>query len=550
MAKRPGKRRKKPAVEAAPAARTHNRKAFPWTFALQALAIVAAGFWIYGPELHAEWLWDDDTLVTANPNLRSFEGLGKIWFAPPATDYWPLTWTLLWLEWQLWGAEPVGYHLSTLALHLSSGFIVWRLFTRLGLQQGWLGGLLFVIHPLAVESVAWMSEVKNTLSLPFYLLALDAWMDHEEGSSSGYWRSILYYVAAMLCKTSTVMLPIVLLLYCWWKRGRIARREIRLMIPFCLIAVILGLLTIHFQDQKPNSDEFELGGPFTRLVGGATALFFYLGKFVLPIGLLPIYPRWTSDAPSTFVVLTSVLFFLLFLGLATQRKDWCRAVLFGLGFFLLNLLPVLGFLKMSYLQIASVADHFVYLPMIGLIGLAVAGWDAIRSRVPASARLPLMAVLAALGLSLAWASRAYAGKFMNPQTLWTYTLLHNPLAWPAYGNLGDILLKAGHPEEAAGQFRQLLLINSRNADGHNNLGNALLQMGRISEAMEQYEAALRIFPNNARAHNNLGLALVQSGQLPAAIEQFQAALQIEPDYSHARTNLNAALRRLQQSRPP
>jgi hypothetical protein len=153
-----------------------------WEAVLQALVIVAAGLWIYGPALDGGWLWDDSTLVTANSNLRNLQGLWQIWFALPTHDYWPLTSTFLWMGWQLWGIEPLGYHFCSLALHISSGFLIWRLFNRLSLRWGWLGGFLFVIHPLAVESVAWVSEIKNTLLLPLFLLSFDAWLDAEEKS--------------------------------------------------------------------------------------------------------------------------------------------------------------------------------------------------------------------------------------------------------------------------------------------------------------------------------------------------------------------------------
>jgi len=170
-----------------------------WKTVLQALVIVAAGLWIYWPALDGDWFFDDE-LITANSKLRSLQGLWQIWLAAPTDYYLPLTSTLLWIEWQLWGNEPLGYHLCNLALHILSGFLIWRLFNRLGLRWGWFGGFLFVIHPLAVESVAWVSEIKNTLSLPLFLLSFDAWLDAEEKKSS-YLRSVFFYCAAMLAKT-------------------------------------------------------------------------------------------------------------------------------------------------------------------------------------------------------------------------------------------------------------------------------------------------------------------------------------------------------------
>ncbi|HEY4798393.1 MAG TPA: hypothetical protein VII99_04870, partial [Bacteroidia bacterium] len=312
-----------------------------WKTVLQTLVIVAAGLWIYWPALDGDWFFDDE-LITANSKLRSLQGLWQIWLAAPTDYYLPLTSTLLWIEWQLWGNEPLGYHLCNLALHILSGFLIWRLFNRLGLRWGWFGGFLFVIHPLAVESVAWVSEIKNTLSLPLFLLSFDAWLDAEEKKSS-YLRSVFFYLAAMLAKTSTIMLPLVILLYCWWRRGRITRQELIQTIPYFFIAVVLGLATVLLQSQRG----VEFGGFATRLIGAGSAIFFYLGKFIFPATLMPIYPRWNLDTPSFLQVMALPTLVVLLFGFWTQRKGWGRHVLFGFGFFLLNLLPVLGLVRMK-----------------------------------------------------------------------------------------------------------------------------------------------------------------------------------------------------------
>ena len=345
----------------------------PWKILIQALVIVVAGLWVYWPALQGGWLWDDNVLITDNSALRGFRGLFEIW-SGGTIDYWPLTSTILWIGWQLWGNEPLGYHLCSLAFHICSGFLIWRLFSRLGLRWGWLGGLLFVIHPLAVESVAWISEIKNTLSLPLFLLACDAWLDAEEKKVS-YLRPALYYLAAMLAKTSTIMLPAVLLLYSWW-RGGVTRQDLKRIVPYLVVAIALGLVTIHYQ-----SNQVALGGFVSRLIAASAVVFFYLGKFILPVDLLPIYPQ-AILGPRVLQVLSlpalaGILFYLW-----TKRLAWGRHALLGFGFFLLNLLPVLGVLKMTYMLISPVADHLVYLPMVGLVGLVVAGLEQLDERFP------------------------------------------------------------------------------------------------------------------------------------------------------------------------
>ncbi len=505
---------------------------------------MAVGLWIYWPALHGGWLWDDDFLVSDNSNLRSLRGLWEIWLAPrTGADYWPLTWTLLWMEWHLWGNEPVGYHLCNLALHICSGILIWRLFNRLGLRWGWLGGLLFVVHPLAVESVAWVSEIKNTLSLPFFLLSIDAWLDAEEQQSSGYRRSVFYYLAAMLAKTSTVMLPLVLLLYCWWKRGHVTRQELKRLIPYVAIAVTLGLITVYFQNKGQGDHPVALGGFVTRLIGAGLALFHYLGKFILPINLLPIYPRWNLDPPSFLHVAALPAIAALLFGLWTQRRGWGRHVLFGFGFFLLNLLPVLGLVKMRYMDVSWVGDHLVYIPMIGLVGLIVAGLEQLHERLlslPHLIGLGTMLVAMMIGL-LAWESHNYAALFSQSKTLWAYTVQYNPHSVVAHNNLGDALMHIGRVSEAIEQFKQALKIKPDYATAHINLGNAFVRTGRVSEAVGQFEEAVKIIPDRAEVHNNLGVALMYAGRMSEAIGQLGQALKIKPDYAEAHNNLGTAL---------
>jgi tetratricopeptide (TPR) repeat protein len=503
---------------------------------LRALLIMAAGFWVFAPALRGDWLWDDDMLIVRNFTLLHGSGLWQIWFSAPETDYWPLTWTFLWLEWHLWGAHPLGYHLCNLGLHLVSALLVWRLWSRLGLRWGWIGGLLFAIHPLAVESVAWISEIKNTLSLPFFLLSLLAYIDEDDQGNSNHLRSLLYYIAAMLCKTSVVMLPIVLLLYCWWKRGRIAWRDLRGTLPYFVVALVLGLVTIYFQGAHIGKiDETGQHWFTTRFFGAGMACSFYLGKFLFPIDLLPIYPRrqpvpFWQMAPSFLIVLSLVFFW-------TQRKGWGRHLLLGFGFFLINLIPVAGIIRMSYTNSSWVADHLVYLPMIGLIGLAISGIELIEGRI-SNAMCPLLAGVMAVVLGLlALESHNYAGMFIGPEKLWTYTLAHNPTSWQAHNNLGNVLLETDRLPEAIKQYNESLQFNPNGVEAHTNMGLALDQQGRTPEAIEQYELALKFNPHFALAHINLGNALSKTGRVPEAIEHYKQALLANPNDNDVRANL-------------
>jgi tetratricopeptide (TPR) repeat protein len=350
---------------------------------------------------------------------------------------------------------------------------------------------------------------------------------------------VFYYLAAMLAKTSTVMLPLVLLLYRWWKRGTITWQDVKRTLPYVVIAVVMGLVTIHFQNR--GHEAFKMGSYFSRLLGAGMAACFYLGKFLWPTELLPIYPGWTLDTPTLVQVLPIPLLAVLFFGLWTQRRSWGRHVLFGLGFFLLNLLPVLGFLKMEYLTISPVADRFVYLPMIGLIGLVVAVFGLAEKRLARAFRPVGVGIVTAIFALMAWESHSYAGMFINQETLWTYTLQRNPGTWIAHNSLGLCLQKSGRLAEAMEQYDEALQIKPDYAEAHNNLGSDLLHAGRLAEAENQFKQALQINPDLAAAYNNLGYALQQSGRIAEAIECYEEALQINPNYIEAHNDLGNAL---------
>jgi hypothetical protein len=390
------------------------------------ILIVLAAAWIYGPALAGGWIWDDQLLIAGNPDLGSVAGLKHIWSGASLLDYWPLTWTVFWLEWHLWGAWPPGYHFVSLAFHLGSAFLLWRLLARLGLRQAWLGALLLVVHPLMVETVAWASETKNTLSMFLGLASCLAWMEFEDHprSSRGYLRCLLLYAGALLAKTSVIALPAVFLLYAWWKRGRIEPRDLRRSFPFFALALLLAVTTVTLQTSAYLGQPTEVRGLLARLAGAGAATCFYIGKFVWPVSLSPVYVRWVSTPPSLQHLATLPLLALLLAGLwHLRQKGWARHGLLGFGFFLLMLLPVTGLCDMGFSFLSWVADHLDYFPSLGLIALTVAALERWLRPELSVLRSGVVAVVLAC---LAWQSHDYIPIWNNPLAMWTYAYAHNP----------------------------------------------------------------------------------------------------------------------------
>ena len=518
----------------------------PWARVLQTLILALAGLWIYWPALHGSWLWDDAGLVADNENLRSLHGLWRIWFSAPTLDYWPLTQTVFWAEWRLWGDHPLAFHAVGLALHLLGALLVWRVLRKLGLRWAWLAALVFAIHPLAVESVAWISETKNTLSLVFFLLSLGAYVDHERtGRRSGLVLSTACFLAAMLSKASVVMLPVTLLLYCWWRRGRVAWGDLARLIPHFTIALVLGVATLHFQSAHSAIDSaVDFRGPVVRLIGAETAVVFYLGKILFPVDLIPIYPRWALGESWPYALLSGLVLAAALGAMWARRGGWGRHALLGAGFFVINLLPVLGLARMTFMNISWVADHFVYLPMIGMIGLFAAGLEMLHRRLSSLYPALLSVGVAAVCAALAFRSRLCAAHWDNAQTLWSYTLERNPDAWMAHFNLAAALHREpGRLADAITHYEEALRLRPDLAEAHDNLGQALQATpGRLRDAILHYEEALRLEPGSAEAHNNLGGALEAiPGRLDEAVAQFREALRLKPGLAVAHNNLGSAL---------
>jgi tetratricopeptide (TPR) repeat protein len=496
--------------------------------ALRAAALVIVCLWAYAPAMRGGWIWDDDEEVVSNAVIRDPAGLTKLWRGPTGSDYFPLKTAFQWLEWHAWGDSTLGYHLASLALHVLSALLVWRLLSKLGIRSAWLGGLLFAVHPVAVESVAWIAELKNTLSLPPLLLSMCAYVDYDSGRDRrSLALSVAWFTASMLCKTSGVMLPVVLLAYVWWRRGRIVWRDLAPVSPFLAVSLALGAVTVWFQRQRAMGGmDLGIGGFWSRLMVSGRALLFYLSKCFVPVGLMPVYPRWNLGAFSPLQLLPWAVIAALAAWMWRNRAGWGRHALLGAVFFAANLAPVLGLVPMAYSRLSWVADHLAYISLIAVAGLAAAAMDAVLK--PGRNRAAAWSVAALAVAALAGESRGYSAIFADNEAFWTYAASRNPGAWIAQSNLGLILYSKGQVPEAIDRYREALRIDPE-ADGtHVNLGNALAHSGMPAEAEAEYNAAIRIRPDNTDARTDLAALDLAAGRYGEAVEQYDRILEMRP----------------------
>ncbi len=511
--------------------------------------------------LRGDFLWDDDLHVTANPTIIGPLGLKEIWTTARA-NYFPLVLTNFWVQHAVWGLNPVGYHLVTLACHALAALLLWRVLLQLRVPGAWLGAALWALHPVQVESVAWICELKNTQSAVFFLAAILCWLEwlevgrvfsppsNDEKPSEGglkprptarlatapYALALLCALLAILSKPSTVMLPVALGLCAWWMRGRIAWRDLWPLVPFFVLAALAAGWTIW--EQKHHSGaigpEWSQTLPERVAIAGR-ALWFYLGKLAWPDPLIFIYPRWEirSDAIIAFAAPGAALAAFGVL-LWRSRDGRLRPALFAATYFAALLFPVLGFFSVYFFRYSFVGDHFQYLASMGPLALAGAVLARLRPRALTAVATGVMVAFVAL---TARQTRAYA----NNEALWRHTLEHNPGAFMARANLGDTLMRASRYEEAIAQYRHALALRPDDAPALNDLGNLLVITGRAAEALPCFERSLALRPDVAETHSNLGNALRDLGRSAEAIAHFRRALEISPDYPAALNNLGIEL---------
>jgi len=551
-----------------------RRPGFPGAVSLALPAAVFAAYW---PALRGGLVWDDDAHVT-RPDLRSLHGLWRIWFEPGATQqYYPALHSAFWAEHRLWRDSVLGYHLANVLLHLAAVLLLYRVLRRLAVPGALFAASVFALHPVCVESVAWISEQKNTLSTVFYLAAGLAYLRFDEGRRARWYAlGIGLFGLALLCKSVTATLPAALLVVLWWKRGRLSLRGDALpLAPWFCLSVAAGAMTAWVERTfiGANGAAFRLGVAERTLVAGR-AVWFYLGKILWPAGLVFNYPRWSIDAHAPWQYLFPASAAIALVALYTARGR-SRGPLAAALLFIGTLFPALGFIDVYPFVFSYVADHFQYLAAAGMIAAVSAGLALGAARVAPTARSACI-VAAACGLAaLAVLTWRQCGNYRDLETFYRSILERNPSSWLAHDNLGVELVRKGQVGEATGHFREAMRLNPDYPEAFNDYGNVLARQGRWKEAAQAYGGALRarpsfaaaeknwgtamddaghfheaelhfrnaigMLPGYAEAHYGLANALANSGRIAEAEAEYRESLRLEPDYPEARANLGLAL---------
>jgi protein O-mannosyl-transferase len=524
---------------------------------LGAALIVVASCVVYWPSIHGQFLLDDDQLVTESPLVHATDGLYRMWFTAEPLDYWPVSNSVFWAEWRLWGNKTTGYRVVNLLLHIANALLVWAVLQKLKIPGAWLAGLLFAVHPVNVEAVAWISQLKTLLSATFFLVSIWCYLQFDmrgalqskegkvnagAGSEAWYVLSLVLFVIALLSKGSVATLPVLLLIILWWYHGKITRQDVLRVAPFFLVAIVLAGVNIWFQSHGKTLDIRQASLGERILTAGAVG-WFYLYKALVPLNLSFVYPLWqvrTADwrwwVPLVATVLVTVA---LWSGRNSKRWPWVRPVFCAWLFYWAALGPVLGLADVSYMRFSLVADHYQYLALpavLAVLATAVLRFATRLERpIQTVAQVGVGVVVIGLVLLAAKQSLLYDDRL----TLYTDTLQKNPTCFLAYNNLGVVLMDAGRNAEAIDQLNKALLIEPGYSGARYNLAVALGTIGRQQEAVEQYRRTLKDEPDNEKALVGLAIALDQTGELRESIDLFKTALKLNPN--NEKTHLGLAI---------
>src|SRR5947199_435090 len=510
-----------------------SKRGRAWFFAvlLAALTIFA-----YRAAWNGGFLWDDDVYITNNELLTAPDGLRRIWFSLDSpSQYFPLVYSTFRIEHALWGLNPTGYHWVNLLLHVANALLVWRVLARLNVPGAWLAGAVFALHPVQVESVAWITERKNVLMGFFFLLTLLAWLAFVDELTKRPWRfyvlALILYMLALSAKATACTLPAALFLILWLQKKAINWKRIFEILPFLVLGLAMGLLAMWWERYHQGTSRAAITflSPIERVLVASRSVWFYLSKLIWPSNLTFIYPKWNISPEHLLDYVWLVAAVAVCTAIYWLRRYTGRSVEVAAAFFVATLSPVLGFIMLFPYRYTYVADHYQYLACIGPIALASAGivslshkFSQYRTAIISAALL----VIPSLG-ALTWRQ---AAAYSDIETLWHTTLAKNPGCWMAHTNIGLVLFQKGQIDDAIAHYRSALQMQPDWWDAEYNLGTALTAKGEVEEAIVHCEKAVSMRPTDPDAQVSLGNLLFQKGRIDDAIAHYQKAITVSPDY--------------------
>jgi protein O-mannosyl-transferase len=520
---------------------------------------------LYSRSMHYGYNWDDADNVTHNAAIKTTEGLINIWIKPGTTyQYYPIVFTSFWAEYNILGLNPHFSHFINALLHGLNSLLLWLILRRLSMPGAWTAALIFALHPVHVESVAWITERKNVLSGFFYLSSILTYLyfmtfanrfQYFPSTSQSnfalqnknklqirfYLISLCLFCFALLSKTTTCILPAVILILLWWKNKRIGWFDIKSIFPFFLLSTIFSLNTI-VMEKNLGAQGIEWSNTFTEkcLIAGR-AIWFYAGKLIWPQNICFMYPKWQIDTGDWQQYLYPFFIICVIIFLWIARNQFGKGPLASVLIFCGTLFPALGFFNVFFHRYSYVQDHFQYLASMALIALFAATLSSIFNKLKIqklySFCIVHFLIIAILG-TLVWTEQY---KYKDEETLYHDTLAKNPNAALAHNNLGKILYTKGSETEAMEHYTKALTIKPDFAETYYNIGIILGNNGKFDEAIRYYRKALQIIPYYAKAYNNIGVILMKQGNTDRAISQYRMALNINHQFAETHNNLAAAL---------
>ncbi len=535
----------------------------------------------YFPAIGGGLVWDDAAFTTALP-VQEWAGIWQIWFQPSSLEseghYWPLLYTTFWLEHKLWGFAATGYHIVNLLLHTAVTLLLWRLLLRLGVTGAWFVAAVFAVHPLHVESVAWIIGRKDMLAALFSLACALSYLRFIEHRQPGrYILTLVYFVLGLLCKSIVVTLPVSLLLWHWWKHGRITVADCVRVLPLLLLGLTITLADLsYYTGREVLSLDYSL---LDRVLIAARSLCFYAGQLVWPTDLAVIYPLWEISTGDylAWVFVIGVVAVLALLWFFRHRIG--RGPLAGVLFFVVTLSPTLGFLDYGYMQFSLVADRYQYLAGVGVTAaLLGAAAQAVRG-LSATPRMGVRALAVLVLVVLGTVTWKQSGIYRDNTTFYNHIISLNPQARHAHYNLGreyyvqkryEEAIKAhqiageqdpeyiwipislgkisedvGRFDEAETHYRDALRIDRKSRAAINHLGALQLKQQRYPEALELFQTLIELDPQYAPIYSGRGVALSGLNRLEEALRSFDRALELDPSLDEARANRQHVLQAMQ-----